>query len=282
VNTPHSLWVDTDCGIDDALALIHLVAAGVTPAGISSVTGNTTARQAAANAAGILRRLGAPTPVCAGLDVQSSAGHHGTDGLGGTGLGDDSAVSGDDGVDALLAHVQRHPGTALLALGPATNLATALERDPALARRLGAVVLVAGAAEDQRDTNTAVDPAAMAEVAARLGPFGRLTVTTLSATASDPITGTALARLRSGPRLGGIVRPLVDAFTQRGDGGVPRLIAHDALAAATLLRPGTVAASRHGDVAVRDGRLVPYGSGRIRWVTALRGAGDRLVGTLGT
>lgn len=48
-------------------------------------------------------------------------------------------------VDLILAMSKEHPGIHLLTLGPVTNLADALQTDPSLAGRLGAVTVMGGA-----------------------------------------------------------------------------------------------------------------------------------------
>jgi inosine-uridine nucleoside N-ribohydrolase len=193
------VWVDTDGGADDAVALLALVGAGARLVGVSTVGGVVDAATAAANAAGVLAAAGAVgpdgerVPVHVGgapLRPPAGATHHGVDGIGGTGLGDPGAVHPRDGVDAVLDAARRHDDLDVLAIGPHTNLADALTRDPDLAGRLGEVVLVAGPGA-VRDTNTWHDPAATARVLTGFEPVGRLRVVTLTATWSDPLDGAA-------------------------------------------------------------------------------------------
>ncbi|WP_448853642.1 nucleoside hydrolase [Corynebacterium frankenforstense] len=68
------MLIDCDTGIDDALALVYLaglhVAGEIALAGVSATAGNTTAHQAAANSAWILRLCGlGAIPVVAGLEA---------------------------------------------------------------------------------------------------------------------------------------------------------------------------------------------------------------------
>jgi len=85
------IHMDVDTGVDDALAImtalnlphLHLLA-------ISTVAGNTSARQAAINTAFLLRHLGVDIPIhvgaeqtCTGCPVDPAHQVHGDDGLGG-------------------------------------------------------------------------------------------------------------------------------------------------------------------------------------------------------
>jgi inosine-uridine nucleoside N-ribohydrolase len=308
------VWVDTDGGADDAVALLALVGAGARLVGVSTVGGVVDAATAAANAAGVLAAAGAvspdgePVPVHVGrapLRPPAGATHHGVDGIGGTGLGDPGAVHPGDGVDALLEAARRHDDLDVLAIGPHTNLADALTREPDLARRLGQVVLVAGPGA-VRDTNTWHDPAATARVLTGFEPAGRLTVVTLTATWSDPLDGAApgaapraaagdpgdehvpAGSTPSAPRtppaspapptslasLGSLAAAVTGDLrrSQSVAAGRDLLVPHDALAVAVWADPDTTAEVTVAGGSVADGVAVPTGAGRIRWVWRLDGA----------
>jgi purine nucleosidase len=87
--------MDVDTGVDDALAIWMAVnLPGVQVVGISTVAGNTSARQAGVNTAYLLRRLGVEVPIyvgreqtCDGRAVKPAASVHGEDGLGGLDVG---------------------------------------------------------------------------------------------------------------------------------------------------------------------------------------------------
>lgn len=146
------VFVDSDTGVDDALALMLLAAAPeVEVMAVGSVFGNCHADRAADNARYVLDTCARPDiPVYRGSDaplgqeLRLSGGIHGEDGFGNTGLRPAEPVPGEpDAVSVLSDLVERHPGQIhYLALGPLTNLARALQQDPRLMDRLASVTIV--------------------------------------------------------------------------------------------------------------------------------------------
>ncbi|MDZ8275354.1 nucleoside hydrolase [Microbacterium aquimaris] len=144
--------VDTDTGVDDALALMLLAAdPEVEILAVLSVFGNCTGDRAADNARYVLDTCGrTDVPVYRGADqplhqeLRVSAGIHGEDGFGNTGLRPSQPVPAEPkAVPELLKLVERYPGEIdYLALGPQTNLATALQSEPALLQRLRSTTIV--------------------------------------------------------------------------------------------------------------------------------------------
>ncbi len=137
--------LDTDPGIDDALALLLAARASAARLGAVSVTyGNTTLDRAARNARLVLARAPSTAPVFAGWDrplrraLVTAKETHGPEGLGDH---DDLPVPAATAPSrrALLEALRSAGGAVtLVTLGPLTNLANALAEDPALVR--GAVV----------------------------------------------------------------------------------------------------------------------------------------------
>lgn len=141
MSIPKAVWIDTDLAIglsdpvtgyadvDDAFALLDLFAApeAVTIRGISAVFGNTTMPQARRLAQDLSDRFGAGWPVAPGaagpLDLQSVQGTAATEALA-----------------QALADGPMH----ILAIGPATNVATLVLLYPELASQIESVILVAG------------------------------------------------------------------------------------------------------------------------------------------
>jgi purine nucleosidase len=150
-----ALILDVDTGIDDSLALLY--AAGSPDAELLAVTcvsGNIDARQVAINSRAILelaRRtdvevaLGREVPLIRPLETTPET--HGPQGLGHAELPPPKQpLSERHAVDLILEEANRRPGEiTLVTLGPLTNLALAVMRDPGLPRRLKAYVLMGGA-----------------------------------------------------------------------------------------------------------------------------------------
>lgn len=146
--------VDTDAGLDDAHALMYLLAQpDVELVGITTVFGNTWVRQSGRNAATVLavaRRLdvplylGAAGPLVGDADIDTA--WHGHDGLGDRGLpGSDPEFRAQTAAEFLVEAANEEPGRVdLLALGPLTNLALALEVDHDLLTKFRSVVIMGG------------------------------------------------------------------------------------------------------------------------------------------
>lgn len=174
------LIIDCDTGIDDALAL--LLACASPEADIRAVTcvaGNVGARQVADNTRAVLELAGrGDIEVAAGREVpllrtlRTTPETHGRQGLGDAVLPPARRpLSARHAADLMIAEARARPGeVTLLALGPMTNLAVAVLREPQLPRLLRRLVLMGGAYGVSGNTtpvaewNVAVDPEAMAVV----------------------------------------------------------------------------------------------------------------------
>lgn len=146
---PRRIVLDTDIGtdVDDALALaLALASPELELVAVTTVAGDTTLR--ARIAARLLALAGrADVPVHAGCGrALASPGGFAWFGHEGEGILDDAhdAVADEPAVDALLRLVRAEPGLEVVAVGPLTNVAVALEREPALAGRIGRLTVMGG------------------------------------------------------------------------------------------------------------------------------------------
>lgn len=149
------LILDTDGGVDDAQALLMLLANDRRPVAITTVFGNVPLDQATANTLAVLAVAGAAVPVHPGAAraLLQPAIHatevHGADGLGGAPRpARTAAPSAPDGI-TLMREAARAAASAggkldLLMLGPLTNLAIALTVEPGIAAGLGQVTIMGG------------------------------------------------------------------------------------------------------------------------------------------
>jgi inosine-uridine nucleoside N-ribohydrolase len=152
---PKSVILDADTGIDDALAIILLTRSPeIELRAITAVSGNVPVDKTSLNALKILAALKIKTvPVARGLgkpllrDLNSAEEFHGTDGLGNSNLPlPEQGLDTRHAVDLLLEETSRSPGhITLIATGPLTNIATALVREPSLARNVRELVIMGGA-----------------------------------------------------------------------------------------------------------------------------------------
>ncbi len=146
--------IDTDTASDDAVALIlALRATGVDVVAITVVAGNVPVDLGVRNALITLDLCDAEVPVYRGAEAPlrrppfRSYAFHGRDGLSDMNYPDPSqSVQPGDAIDALIEGIRTHPGVTLVTLGPLTNIALALERDPEIASMVGRCVVMGGVA----------------------------------------------------------------------------------------------------------------------------------------
>ncbi len=145
--------IDTDTASDDAVALLMaLRQPDIAVKAITVVAGNVPLSQALQNALYTVELCGADVPVYAGCQkpllrpLETAQEVHGQDGMGDIGLPlrGRKAARGH-AADALRQVIQAHAGDiTLVTLGPLTNVALALLRDPELARQVSHCVIMGG------------------------------------------------------------------------------------------------------------------------------------------
>jgi len=177
--------LDVDTGIDDSLALLYACASPEAELlAATCVAGNVGAPQVAENTRAVLELAGRP-------DVEVALGRtlplvrplitapetHGPRGLGYAELpASELPLSERHAADLLIAEARRRPGEVMLvAVGPQTNLAVAVLREPALPLLLRRLVFMGGAYRVPGNTaptsewNIAVDPDAAKVVLTAFG-----------------------------------------------------------------------------------------------------------------
>ena len=258
--------LDTDPGIDDAMAMAYLAAdPRVELMAITTVFGNAGVTTTTRNALYLRNRLGLAAPVHRGADQPldgprgAGAAHvHGHDGLGGLGL----STGVEDGPAMMPAHeamveaINRRPGDVrLLAIGPLTNLALALRLDSSIAAKVREVVVMGGAFGGSgrggnvtpfAEANIHNDPRAAAEVFAAQWPVRivGLDVTLDCVLTSDQARQLAGAAGPVGQLLWDISRDY-EAMYREAD-GLAGCALHDVAAAVCLLEPQLFTCDRTG------------------------------------
>jgi purine nucleosidase len=245
------LIIDTDTGIDDAVAILMALAApDCEVVAITAVSGNVPLDLVQRNVGIVLDAAGSyPIPTFRGADRPlfappvHAASVHGQDGLGDAGFPASSRpIEREPAAQALVRVARENPGATLIALGPLTNVALALALEPDLPQLLAGTVLMGGAVRAHGNVtpvaefNIYADAEAAAMVFARgLNP----TVLDWEATMATPVPWDAWeALLAAGPIGAQFVAPMTAGHARRGrERGRPGILWPDPLAMAVVLDP---------------------------------------------
>src|SRR5438270_1972820 len=278
---PRPIIIDTDPGTDDAVAiLLALAAPEVEVMGLVAVAGNLPLAVTERNARSVLELAGRPEiPVYAGCPRPMSPGlvaavHvHGQGGLGQLELPSPAAaLRREHGVDVLIETLRAAAARSITvcALGPLTNIATALVKAPEIAGRMAELVVMGGASRALGNTTPAAefnmhaDPFAAAVVFDSGAP---ITMIPLDLTHQILSTPERIARLRAlGNRCGQATALLLEPprAARRGQGKRPTYALHDPSVIAYLLSPDLFEAVE-ANVAVETQSPLTLGMTVIDW-----------------
>lgn len=271
--SPRLIIVDTDPGVDDALALLYLSARpDLRLLAMTTVFGNADVETTTRNALWLRERIGLAAPVHRGaaapLSGQRGASPvhvHGENGLGDIDLSVPILPTADRGAAhaRIIELVRAHPGAVtLVAIGPLTNLALALRAAPDIANLVAGVTIMGGAfaqgnVTPYAEANIHNDAEAAAVVLAAPWP---VTLVPLDATRSC-VLSTSRARA-AGDFVAAITRHYSDAYAaHEGLDGCPL---HDVAALVSLTVPELFTAriapvgvtrggESHGQTVILDG-----------------------------
>lgn len=254
---PKRVIIDTDPGIDDAMALLFLRShADVRIEAITTIFGNGGVAVTTRNASYLARRFGIDAPIYVGADMplrmprRTLATHvHGADGLGDTGLSKDTIADTASGgaAEAIIRLVRGNPGEiSILALGPLTNLAQAIELDAGIAPLVREVIVMGGAfgysgrrgnVSPVAEANVANDPHAADAVLGAAWPVTMVGLDVTSHCILPHATARAIAEDggADGRLLWDISRNYEQLYQQHD--GIDGCCIHDVAAAACLVAP---------------------------------------------
>ncbi|AQK89685.1 putative uridine nucleosidase 2 [Zea mays] len=170
--TKKKVIIDTDPGIDDAMAIfVALRSPELEVLGLTTTFGNVHTALATRNALHLLEAVGrTDIPVAEGSHVtikkatklRIASFVHGSDGLGNQDFPPPATKPIDQSAAAFLVEqANLYPGqVTIVALGPLTNLALAVELDPSFPKKIGQIIILGGA----YSVNGNVNPAAEANI----------------------------------------------------------------------------------------------------------------------
>lgn len=169
---PKKIIIDTDPGIDDAMAIfLALRSPEVEVIGLTTIYGNVYTTLATRNALHLLEVAGrTDIPVAEGSHVTLTKGTklriadfvHGADGLGNQNFPPPNGKPIEESAASFLVNqAKANPGKiTVVALGPLTNIALAIQMDPEFAKNIGQIILLGGSFA----VNGNVNPAAEANI----------------------------------------------------------------------------------------------------------------------
>lgn len=278
-----TVLLDVDTGIDDALAIFTAALSNeIDLVGCTITWGNVDVAQGARNTSEVLHLVGhddVPIAIGAAGPRNGSAAVfspqvHGTDGLGG--CADTSHVpslASESAVEMMLRLSHEYADELeIVAVGPLTNLAAALDADPSLPERIRQVTIMGGAAlapgnvNDTAEANIWHDPEAAQLV---FDAPWELTMVGLDVTMTSLITDEHRARLAAGGAVGRFSAAILDYYLAFYEGYTGERASgnHDALALAVATGLVKTTLSPIVDVQVD----CTDGDARGRTVTTLEG-----------
>jgi len=276
--TKMKLFIDTDPGVDDALAIL-MAHAHADVVGLGIAAGNVGLQHTVANALKLVETIGAATPVFCGspsplvLPAEDAAFVHGQDGFGDIGYAPSTrSAEREHAALALLRLSHIHAGTlVVVAMAPLTNLALALKIDPALPQRVARLVVMGGAVNGRGNTrrvpaefNIGFDPEAAHVV---FSSWPHFTLVDWEATMRH---GVAFERMREWldsddprARFFGAISHQTREWTRAS--GRPKLLFADPLAMAVALQPDIVLRAERRHVAVELTGSLTRGATIVDW-----------------
>jgi pyrimidine-specific ribonucleoside hydrolase len=260
VTAPIPLVIDTDPGIDDALAiLLALASPEVELRLVTTVHGNVELAQTTENALRVLHLAGrSDVPVAAGAASSlvhpqlERAGHvHGSAGLGGVMLPPSPAsVDPRPAVAAMADLLLESPvPVTVAAIGPLTNIALLLHLHPEAAARIGRLVVMGGSAGRGGNVTAAAEFNVWADPEAAHAVFGSSLPTVmvgLDVTLPTVLDEPDIARFATAGPIGAQAAAILQQYLDhaRGAYGTTGVVVHDALALTEAIAPGTLSTVR--------------------------------------
>ncbi len=166
------ILIDTDPGVDDALALILALKSNLDIRAISVVAGNTNLNQAFANTKHILKVLNSNLKPIAGAKKPlkrklETAPVHGKSGLGDINITPEETTSD---IDRIIRKIREEKINTIVTFGPLTNIAKIFKKDPEIINQIKEIVIMGGAIfvpgniTKQAEFNIYLDPEAANQV----------------------------------------------------------------------------------------------------------------------
>jgi len=280
--TKMNLLIDTDPGVDDALAIL-MAHAHANVLGLSIAAGNVGLAHTVRNALKLVETIGADTPVFAGcatplvLPAEDAAFVHGADGFGDSGYAPSSRRAESEAAALAILRLSRAQAgkLVLVAIAPLTNLALALKLDPTLPQRVAKLVIMGGAVTGRGNTqraptefNIGFDPEAAHVV---FSSFPQFTLVDWEATLRH---GIAFERMQAWLDADNARARFYKSISRKThawsrERGRPNLLVADALAMAVALQADIVTRTEERHVAIELNGTHTRGATVVDWESRL-------------
>lgn len=266
----HKIILDTDPGIDDAMAIFFAFQhPEIDVLGLTTVFGNVPVTMAARNAVTLCDIAGQDIPVTQGVGMpwvgpESTYAHfvHGDDGFGNTfPKASEKPLDPRSSAQFIIDMARQYPGEiTLVAIGPLGNLALALRLEPDLPKLVKGVSIMGGAAFVPGNVTPVAEANIWNDAHAAAIVFAadwKLTMFGLDVTLQTPFSPTFMDKLADkNSTLGGFVKDAsqfyMDFYSQNRDDKV--CFFHDAFPLAHLIHPELFTVAE-GQVRVGTGEL---------------------------
>jgi inosine-uridine nucleoside N-ribohydrolase len=168
--------IDTDPGVDDALAIFLAIYAKLDVIALTTVFGNGTVLESTENALSLMNFLKQDIPVYKGENKPlqgepTYAESHGKNALGGFSFGESQRKpEAIDAVSFIVSELKQNTNMKLICIGPLTNIAQAVSKAPNIVRNIGEIVILGGVFNekgnitDYAEFNAFNDPMALKRV----------------------------------------------------------------------------------------------------------------------
>lgn len=249
----HKIILDTDPGIDDAMAIFFAFQAKeIEVLGLTTVYGNVPADMAAQNGLALVELAGLDIPVCKGvarpwIGEESTYAHfvHGDDGFGNINHPETTRILDDrPSAQFIIDMARKYPGEiTIVAVGPLGNLALALRLEPALPSLIKAVNIMGGAAFVPGNVTPVAEANIWNDAHAAQIVFAadwEVNMFGLDVTYDVPFPPSFIASLaHANPLLGGFVEKASEFYTDFYSQGKEERVCfyHDAFPLAYLMHP---------------------------------------------
>lgn len=249
----HKIIIDTDPGVDDAMAILYAcLEPSIELLGLTSIFGNVTIDVATRNSLALLELAGHNLPVAKGAEkpiIQEAKPVawevHGKEGFGDVApMHPTSKVISETAAEFICRIVNENPGEVVLCpVGPLTNIALALKLDPGITKKVKSVVVMGGSLDEGGNVTTHAEANIWQDPhAANLVFAANWDVTMVGLDVTHQVVCTPadfMSLVEPAPKLGGFLNDAAQFYFKfhRDENGIDGCHMHDPTAVISIVKP---------------------------------------------